>query len=202
VVAIERIVFEELRQDTKMSVDTIMYTAAKNFASKGYRSTRLDDIARELNVSKPALYYYIDSKHQILLLIFEKIMDIYMQNANEIIKMNLVPEDKFRGLVQNHALAVVENQELSKIFFHERSQLTLTEQKILNRKVRAYEAIFEQTYLEGRGTSFKNLNVQIVIKGIFGMINSLYNNYEGHKTASSPEMVNVYIEILEEGYKI
>ncbi|MFS0599265.1 TetR/AcrR family transcriptional regulator [Peribacillus frigoritolerans] len=184
-----------------MSVETIMYVAAKIFASKGYRSTRLDDIARKLNVSKPALYYYIDSKYQILVLIFEKIMDIYITNANEIIKMNLAPEDKFKGLVRKHAMALVENQELSKIFFHERAQLTLTEQKELYRKVRVYEAIFEQAYLVGQGTSFKNLNVQIVIKGIFGMINSLYY-YEGQKTASSPEIVNVYIEILEEGFKI
>jgi AcrR family transcriptional regulator len=184
-----------------MSVETIMYTAAKIFASKGYRSTRLDDIARELNVSKPALYYYIDSKYQILLLIFEKIMDNYIQNANEIIKMNLASEDKFKGLVRKHALAVVENQELSKIFFHERAQLRLTERKVLNRKVRVYEAIFEQAYLVGRGTSFKNLNVQIVIKGIFGMINSLFY-CEGQKTASSPEVVNVYVEILEAGFKI
>ncbi len=41
-------------------------TAARAFNERGFYKTSLDDIARELNVTKAALYYYFRSKDEIL----------------------------------------------------------------------------------------------------------------------------------------
>jgi AcrR family transcriptional regulator len=40
--------------------------AGKAFSRFGYHNTSLDDIAKTLNVTKPALYYYIKDKNEIL----------------------------------------------------------------------------------------------------------------------------------------
>jgi AcrR family transcriptional regulator len=40
--------------------------AGKAFSRFGYRNTSLDDIAKVLNVTKPALYYYVKDKNEIL----------------------------------------------------------------------------------------------------------------------------------------
>ena len=41
-------------------------TAARAFNERGFYKTSLDDVAAELNVTKPALYYYFRSKDEIL----------------------------------------------------------------------------------------------------------------------------------------
>jgi AcrR family transcriptional regulator len=40
--------------------------AGKAFSRFGYHNTSLDDIAKTLNVTKPALYYYVKDKNEIL----------------------------------------------------------------------------------------------------------------------------------------
>lgn len=45
----------------------VLTAAAELFLSKGYNLTRLDDVADRLRITKPALYNYFRSKHDILL---------------------------------------------------------------------------------------------------------------------------------------
>src|SRR3984893_8372917 len=40
--------------------------AARAFSARGFYNTSLDDIAAQLGVTKPALYYYVKSKEDIL----------------------------------------------------------------------------------------------------------------------------------------
>jgi AcrR family transcriptional regulator len=75
-----------------LSVEVILNTAAKLFANSGYRATSLNDVARLLNVSKPALYYHFKNKHEILSSIFTIIMDIYLEKALEIGKLSISPK--------------------------------------------------------------------------------------------------------------
>ncbi|MCM8729804.1 TetR/AcrR family transcriptional regulator [Hephaestia sp. GCM10023244] len=44
----------------------VLRTAARTYSQNGFHETTLADIADELNVSKPALYYYFRSKDDIL----------------------------------------------------------------------------------------------------------------------------------------
>jgi len=44
----------------------ILKTAAKLFNQRGFRETSLNDLAEELQVTKPTLYYYVENKEDIL----------------------------------------------------------------------------------------------------------------------------------------
>lgn len=44
----------------------ILRTAGKLFNQKGFRETSLNDLAQELQVTKPTLYYYVENKEDIL----------------------------------------------------------------------------------------------------------------------------------------
>lgn len=53
-------------QQFAMKRRAVLREAARAFHHNGFHSTSLDDIARELNVTKAALYHYVRSKHEIL----------------------------------------------------------------------------------------------------------------------------------------
>jgi AcrR family transcriptional regulator len=55
----------------KAVISKIMQTALEIFSKNGYRGTTMDDIAKELGVSKGALYSYFKSKDDILKEIFQ-----------------------------------------------------------------------------------------------------------------------------------
>ncbi len=46
--------------------EEVLRTAARIFAEMGYRGATLEDIAKALNVTQPALYYYARSKDELL----------------------------------------------------------------------------------------------------------------------------------------
>lgn len=47
--------------------EAVLRTAAQLFNEKGYAASTLDEVAERLGVSKPTVYYYVDSKDAILL---------------------------------------------------------------------------------------------------------------------------------------
>lgn len=46
--------------------NALLREAARAFSARGYHETSLDDVARTLGVTKPALYYYVKNKGEIL----------------------------------------------------------------------------------------------------------------------------------------
>src|SRR4030042_4471412 len=55
--------------------EKIIKAAAQIFAAKGYHGTTLDEIAKQIGVSKPALYYHIKNKEEILKEIVGRIIE-------------------------------------------------------------------------------------------------------------------------------
>jgi len=50
----------------EMKRQVVLRTAARTYSKNGFHETTLADIADELNISKPTLYYYFKSKDEIL----------------------------------------------------------------------------------------------------------------------------------------
>jgi len=46
--------------------DAVIRAAARAFNARGYHHTSLDDIAADLGVTKPTVYYYVENKEQLL----------------------------------------------------------------------------------------------------------------------------------------
>lgn len=49
-----------------MKRTALLREAARAFSARGYHDTSLDDVAKTLGVTKPALYYYVKNKQEIL----------------------------------------------------------------------------------------------------------------------------------------
>lgn len=73
---------QELARRHELRRETILQAAARCFTRLGYHRTTLDDIARELNVSKAALYYYIKNKEQIYFDCNEIAVDIALEGLS------------------------------------------------------------------------------------------------------------------------
>lgn len=53
-------------QQFNLKRNAVLKEAARAFNSQGYHATSLDDVAKTLGVTKPALYYYVKNKQEIL----------------------------------------------------------------------------------------------------------------------------------------
>lgn len=91
-------------------VDAAIHSAAVSlFYSKGYSKTGLQDIADAVDLSRPALYHYINSKEEILDKLVE---DLTISKSHELRQLtndkSLSPAEKLIRLVSSVAWQIVE----------------------------------------------------------------------------------------------
>jgi AcrR family transcriptional regulator len=58
--------FETRRRARDEKREAVLLTAVRLFLEQGYHRTTLDEVAKRLNITKPALYNYFRSKEEIL----------------------------------------------------------------------------------------------------------------------------------------
>jgi len=91
-------------------VDAALYgEAVKLFYKKGYTNTSLQDIADALELSRPALYHYINSKEEILARFVEDFtISSAQEHAKVIARPDLSPHDKLAHMVSSTARQIAE----------------------------------------------------------------------------------------------
>lgn len=63
------------RRNGRLSRDAIISAAAESFYAHGYAETTLSTVARHLNVTDKAIYYYFESKDELYLVTVNRCMD-------------------------------------------------------------------------------------------------------------------------------
>jgi len=90
----------------------ILETAEKLFAQKGFDGARVDEIARKAGVNKALIYYYFESKEQILQTILDRHMTEIFQKREDIVESIAdIPKDKFLESMVEQSLKIFEGRE-------------------------------------------------------------------------------------------
>lgn len=190
-------------QDRSLRKQMVLDTAVRIFGQKGYRAATLDDVARELGVSKPALYHYFSSKENLLSEIYLQSLGRMFKTIYEVGKMDLSPPEKMRVLVRRHLKEVViGNLDMFAVFFSEENELPKKEfEKIRKEKIKFTKVvrnIIEEGIKQGY---FRRLDSMLVADAIIGMCNWLYRWYKPGMNSFTPDQIaDQFIGLLENGY--
>ncbi len=71
-----------------MELETILLAWEKHFFAKQYNDVKLDNIANELGIKKPSLYYYFTNKREYYIKTLKYSMKKYVQALREITSQN------------------------------------------------------------------------------------------------------------------
>jgi acyl-CoA synthetase (AMP-forming)/AMP-acid ligase II/AcrR family transcriptional regulator len=94
---------EDREQDRHVKKDAVLQAAARLFNERGFPGTSLDDIALSLKVTKPTLYYYIDSKEQILFECVQRGLETLRSGIRAAADQGLVTRERLRVAMENYA---------------------------------------------------------------------------------------------------
>src|SRR5688572_22750251 len=110
-------------RDRERKRDAVVLTAARAFRQRGYHNTSLDDIARELNVTKPTVYHYVENKEQLLFECFRAGLAQIMAGFEEVEGSSATARERLSLVITRYAEAITsdfgwcmvqaENQDLS-----------------------------------------------------------------------------------------
>jgi AcrR family transcriptional regulator len=176
--------------------EEILEATAQLFKIKGFNGTSMQDIAKEVGILKGSIYYYFNSKSEI----FKEVLDngIYpvLRNAEQIIKENITPKEKFRKLISYHMGYIMDHNLSLLIYFQEREKLPATQMEEYLIKRDRYENIFREVMREGiEQQEFPQDNVNLTVFAIFGMCNWIIQWYNPKGTQSAEE-IKSHMEFL------
>jgi AcrR family transcriptional regulator len=94
------------RADRDLKREAVIRTAARAFYEHGYHNTSLDDIARELGVTKPTVYYYVANKEQLLFECFRAGLEPIRAALAEGENSGGSSRDRLRRVIADYARAI------------------------------------------------------------------------------------------------
>ncbi len=119
----------------KVTKERIIEIATELMDERGYHGMSLEDVAKRLKVTRPALYYYYSRKDQLLLDIHNRAQARLVESSEEIHERELVPLERLYLLLYNHASVTTKHARVVAVMFEEEHNLTPSERGKI-RKVR------------------------------------------------------------------
>lgn len=127
----------------------ILTTATRLFSERGYVHTSLMDIADQLGITGPAIYYYYASKDHILLEIRQGIIDRAIERIEEVLADEPPPQEAMETILRLHLETLLDNVEATIVVDRERGHLPEEIERAQRAKERQYERYIRDVYVDG-----------------------------------------------------
>ena len=162
--------------------------AARIFSEKGYEGASIQDIADSVGILKGSLYYYIESKEDLL---FGIIDEVHRNSLIALEEWAAVDGDaivRLRAFVEGHVLANTKNITKIGVFFHDfRSLDPERRERIITDRDR-YDSYLRGIIRDGQaeGLLREDVDPKLASMAILGMMNWTYHWFreDGPKSAS------------------
>jgi AcrR family transcriptional regulator len=180
--------------------DQLLEAATHLFKEKGYHSTSMQQLAEAVGMQKGSLYYYIDSKEELLRRLMERATSFMTNQIDEIYGTDLPPAKKLRWALENHAVTMMENLDLVAVYLREYRNLPqhrLAEALAVRKH---YEQVLMQIVEDGIGCGeFRSVNVKMAVFGMLGMLNWTHQWFSPDGQFSSQEVAATLAELAMHG---
>lgn len=177
----------------------IREAAARLFADKGYENTTTRDICRAAQISNAALYYYFDSKEDVLYQILDETMSTGLEKIREMERTQKPLKEKLSDILKMHAARAVDYNKM-KLLVHDQRSLTREHEEALAGKQRRYVRklidLLEDLKVHGE---LADLDTKVCAFAFFGMVSWAYRWFDPEGDISPDELSSVFNRIFTKG---
>jgi AcrR family transcriptional regulator len=188
-------------RDRERKREVVILTAARAFRERGYHNTSLDDIARDLNVTKPTVYHYVANKEELLFECFRTGLSLIMQGLEEVGSSTASARERLEVVIKHYVDAITsdfgwcmvqaENQDLS---------------PTMSRKVKALKSEIDhgirQLIRDGlQDGSIRECDPKMSAFALAGALNWITYWYRSDDSLSATEIAERFIDLFDFGLR-
>ena len=145
--------------------------AAQIFHDRGYDATSMNDLAEALDITKAGLYYYIQSKEDLLFRIINYGLDWLDREVVEPAKAIDDAEERLSFVIRQHGGEMIKGVQAIPILTDESSSLSPKLRKQIDNRKRRYFDLVRGTLDElKRKGKLRNLDTTVATFSLFGML--------------------------------
>lgn len=186
-------------RDHALKRDAVIRAAARAFSRSGFHQTSLDDIAAALGVTKPTVYYYVESKEQLLFECFQAGLEGIREGLRSVADSPLPARDRLVEVVRYYAAAVAsdfgwcmtraEDQDLG-------PELGRHIKKLKAEIDRGIRRLIEEGVADG---SIEPCDPKMTAFAMAGALNWIAHWYRGDRPMTPDEVAGRFVDFFERG---
>lgn len=192
---------EQARPVRGRARDAILQKAAETFREKGFDRATMEDLAAQLGLLKASLYYYFQSKYDILYEILRGARQEVLRRLEAVASSGLPPREKLHQAIVAFVTAFDHNYPALSVAVYERLDRgvpAIDEMKTIRRRVqRLWDRMIREAAREG--VIRNDLDLRVVSFAIIGMINWMSQWYEKDGRLSSDDVAHIFAELVLNG---
>jgi AcrR family transcriptional regulator len=188
-------------RDRERKREAVIRTAARAFKERGYHNTSLDDIASELNVTKPTVYHYVENKEQLLFECFRSGLNQIMEGFDEVRASGGSARERLAYVIKRYAAAITsefgwcmvqaENQDLSPAMSRKVKEL----KSGIDRGIRG---LIAEGALDG---SIRKCDAKMTAFALAGAMNWIAYWYRSDEPLSADDIAHRFMELFDLGLR-
>lgn len=182
--------------------NTILRAAIEVFARAGYFNAKVAEVARAAGVADGTVYLYFKNKDDLLISIFNTMMDVFIAQAQTELAEIDDPREQLRHFAKLHLSSLEQDRELAIVFQVELRQSTKFMEQFSETKLAEYMKILREILERGQksGVFRAQPNSKVVAKVIFGALDEMATNWVlSHNNYRLTSMVEPIMDIFLTG---
>ena len=158
-------------------LESVLGGAVKVFNERGYDGTSMEDLSRELGITKSAIYHHVASKEELLRLATGRALDGLFAVLDEISALDAPAITRLEELTRRSVLLLVAELPFVTLLLRVRGNTTVERQALARR--RSFDAAVADLVTQARdeGDLRSDVDPVLVARLLYGMINSVVEWY-------------------------
>jgi AcrR family transcriptional regulator len=158
-------------------LDRLLLVAAQTFTERGYDGTSMEDLARELGITKSAIYHHVSGKDELLRLATDRALDGLAAVIAEAVAVTGRAIDRLEYVVRRSVEVLVDELPFVTLLLRVRGNTAVERHAIARRREidHALSALVAQA--EAEGDVRPDVDPAVTARLLFGMVNSLVEWY-------------------------
>lgn len=179
----------------------LLREAARAFSARGYHDTSLDDVAKVLGVSKPALYYYVTNKQEILFECHMLAQDLGNVALDYAVAHGKTGRERI-VLICRRYIELITSEIGSCAVLSEFAALDPKNRTVIGRRRDEFQKKFSGLISDGmRDGSIRDTNPRMTVFFFMGAINWLTQWFRPDGNMSGDEIARVFSDLLDHALK-
>jgi AcrR family transcriptional regulator len=173
----------------------ILDVAARTFAEKGYDGTSLQEIANRTGILKGSIYYYINTKEDMLAHLLRQAYETGLRRIRPIAESTQSAAIRLAEMIRAHVEYVCTDRDRTAVFLHERKRLSPEMRRKFLGDESTYGDLFEKVIAEGQkeGSVPAELDPKLTAICLLGSLNATYQWFHHNEQYSVDEISNHFV---------
>ncbi|TSA87284.1 TetR/AcrR family transcriptional regulator [Deinococcus detaillensis] len=158
----------------------IYAAAAELFSTQGYRAASMRELAAALGMSKASLYHYVQSKEELLTLLYTEVIAENTAIMQAVIDLGLSAAETLREVLVQRVLYTITRQRLLRVFYEEELELPPAVSGPMRQEREHYEQTLLSVVQRGldEGVLTSPVSAQMTANILLGAVNWTYRWYK------------------------